>query len=74
MLTKQDKNFTVRLKAAIDKRMKESGVIDRMLEGSDHHEDFKDVFDRFMESLDDVTVNYLQGETRTIQLTAHPGA
>lgn len=64
----QDKNFTVRLKAAVLKRMKETGVIDMMLNGSKHYKEYEKLERRFFESLNDIELAYLQGEKKPKQL------
>lgn len=59
---KQDKNFIIRLKAAIGKRMKETGVTAAFLNGSKNYEEYQKVERRFFESLEDIELAYLQGK------------
>lgn len=64
-ITVQDKNFTVRLKAAIEKKLKEAGVIEHMIFAPDEYSSKEDfALWKFMQSLDSITVNYLQGEEK----------
>jgi hypothetical protein len=71
MATKQDKNFTVRLKASVDRAATESGLLKMAINGSKHAEDYQHTFDRFIELLEGITVQYLQGElpVRSLNLT-----
>ena len=57
----QNKNFTIRLKASIDKRMGQSGINDRLLKASKHWEDYDQSRTAFFASLEDITLNHLQG-------------
>ena len=58
----QNKNFTVRLKAAIEKRMREAGVIDHMIFPPHKYSSKEDkALWAFMESLETVTLDYLRG-------------
>lgn len=57
----QDKNFTVRLKAAIDKRMTECAIFTAMLNNSEDYDVYKATRARFFDSLDDIELSYLQG-------------
>lgn len=58
---KEDKNFGVRLKASIDKRMKEAGIWDKLLKQSKRWDDYKEMERKFFDSMDDITLNHLQG-------------
>lgn len=51
-----DKNFSVRLKAAIDKRFTESGLKQMALNGVRDHESFQEVQRAFFDSLDELEV------------------
>jgi len=68
---KQYKNFDVKLKAAIDLRMEAAGIFKCMLEFSRHYDEYKDWRTRFFDSLDDITVNYLQGNESIPAPTKH---
>lgn len=62
---KQDKNFTVRLKAAIDKRLMESGVTSSVTLSIDEYSTEKQkALYKFMESLGEITLDYLQGASK----------
>jgi hypothetical protein len=63
----QDKNFTVRLKAAIDKRLVESSMVSTSpsLSIDEYSSDEKKALNKFMESLGEITLDYLQGESKT---------
>lgn len=64
---RQDKNFTVRLKAAIDKRMSKLGIWDSVLHLLKSYDDYKEHQTKFFESLEDITLESLQGESPTTQ-------
>jgi hypothetical protein len=57
----QDKNFSIRLKAAIDKRMSETGVLDLAIKGAKDYQYFSDIIDSFFASIDNISIEYLQG-------------
>ena len=57
----QDKNFTIRLKAAIDKKLQETGYEDLALRGAIHYNHYQRVSDAFFESLHSISLDYLQG-------------
>lgn len=57
----QHKNFIVRVKAAIDKRMTDAGVFDMMLEGANEHKIYSKIKQAFFDSLDDIDINNLTG-------------
>lgn len=65
----QDKNFHIRLRAAVDKRLREYGVIDfspmppDVPGTSKYHKVWA-----FIESLDEITLEYLQGEKSNMHL------
>lgn len=59
----QDRNFMVRLKANIDRRMTETGVKEMMLEGiNTSKKSFSEIWTAFFESLEDITLETLQGK------------
>lgn len=59
---KQDKNFTIRLKAAIEQRLRATGVIDHMiLQPHEHSSREKKQLWAFIESLETITLESLQG-------------
>lgn len=58
----QDRNFMVRLKANIDRRMTDTGVKEMMLDGSSSKKIFSDAWKTFFESLEDITLETLQGK------------
>jgi hypothetical protein len=61
----QDKNFTVRLKAAIEKRMREAGVIEfGIMPPTQYDSRKKQKLWAFMQSLETITLSQLQGETK----------
>ena len=57
----QNKNFPIRLKAAIMKRMNETGISDRLLKAAKHWDDYDQSERAFIESLGDITLDQLQG-------------
>jgi hypothetical protein len=68
---KQDKNFTVRLKAAVENRMKEAGVIKYGIHPAEEYSSIKDkALWTFMESLETITLNDLQGNPKKEDETA----
>ena len=56
-----NRNFIIRLQAAIDKRMGETGVKQALLNGSKNYEEFEQIERRFFDSLIDIDLAYLQG-------------
>lgn len=52
-----DKNFGVRLMAAIDKKMQEAGMFDLLLSASKNYDAYKKLKEDFFHSLDSIEVN-----------------
>lgn len=61
----QDKNFHIRLRAAIEKRLKQYGIIDHGImptHDKDEAYTMKQINEwAFIESLDEITLEFLQG-------------
>lgn len=57
----QDKNFHIRLRAAVEKRLKQHGLISEY--GANPHRDGESASKEwaFIESLDEITLEFLQG-------------
>jgi hypothetical protein len=55
----KESNFNVRLKAYVEKKMKESGMLDK-IQGIMPYDDREDMFRRFRDSLGDGAVDYLK--------------
>lgn len=63
---KQDKNFTIRLKASIERKLKETGIKKHGIwppDEFDKPDGEKAKWWKFMESLNDITLEQLQGES-----------
>jgi hypothetical protein len=56
---KQDKNFTVRLKATIERKLKEAGIFDKILSAPINFEEYTKTVDRFFTSLEDIKLSDL---------------
>lgn len=56
---KQDKNFDVRLRAAVDKRLTESGLKKMALNGSNGL--FQKAYHDFLDAVGKIELDYLQG-------------
>lgn len=68
-MMQQDKNFHIRLRAAVEKRLKEHGLISKYGVKPTHDKDqaYTDKQMRewaFIESLDEITLDYLQGNKK----------
>ena len=67
----QDKNFIIRLKAAVEKRMNESGVTMALLRSANDFAAFELLKRNFFDSLDSIDVAYLQGEKKADNSQPH---
>lgn len=68
----QDKNFDVRLKASIDKRIEEAGIWNMVLDACKDYDEYKAKKQAFMDSLNDITLNKLQGIKAATPSPAQP--
>jgi len=59
----EDRNFGVRLKAAIDKRMTQAGIFDSMVNSCITYEQYKEDKQNFFDSLDEISLQMLQGKS-----------
>jgi hypothetical protein len=61
LIEKQSKNFSVRLKASIEKAMLNAGMLDMILKSSNHYEHYEETLKLFFDSIGDITLDRLQG-------------
>lgn len=72
----QDKNFHIRLRAAVEKRLKQHGIIDHSIMPT---HDIDQAYTKkqrnewaFIESLDEITLEFLQGQEKpTVNTAGH---